>query len=82
LTETEKEFVLQTVPDGSERTPTELRAKVAGLRERRELLLGVWQKFANVPAGQYDAEVNKSISEYMTNKVRVYNYDRTGRKVK
>jgi hypothetical protein len=66
LTNTEKEFVLQTVPDGSENTPVELRDKIKGLRERREVLLNVWQQFANTPTVQYDMMVNKAIREYLT----------------
>lgn len=64
LTQTEKAFVLATVPSGEERTPQELRTVLAELKKRVTYLTTVQAKLANLPRDQYETEIAKELERF------------------
>lgn len=66
LTETEKSFVLATVPSGVERTPQEMRSKITELNKRIRFITNVQARLASLPREQYGAAVEQEIAKYGT----------------
>lgn len=64
LTETEKAFVLATVPSGEERTPTELRTNIAEMKKRLHLVMSLQGKLAGLSKADYETAVAEEIDKY------------------
>jgi len=64
LTQTEKAFVLANVPSGEERTPQELRAKIADFRARVDFLTRTQARLAALPRGEYESVIAQELSRY------------------
>lgn len=77
LTQTEKAFVLATVPSGQERTPQEVKSVIRELRARVLYLTNIQSKLASLPREQYEQAVAKELANFS----QTLHFDASGRRI-